>query len=124
MTKQKMIFIAVMLALIFLALSFIPTGASDGIPPDVTRFYDCGYVCYVWPDGSGDCYLCQGCDTSTYTDDVKTEKPTEPTVKPTQIPPDTPEPTPKEKCNSGRGNGSEGQPDCDPGNSGKNQGGD
>jgi len=28
------------------------------------------------------------------------------------------------KCNAGRGNGSEGNPDCDPGNSGKNQGGD
>ena len=31
----------------------------------------------------------------------------------------------KEKCNAGRGNGSEGDPDCDPGNSGgNNQGGD
>jgi hypothetical protein len=31
----------------------------------------------------------------------------------------------KQKCNSGRGNQSEGNPDCDPGNSGgHNQGGD
>ena len=30
----------------------------------------------------------------------------------------------KVKCNAGRGNGSEGDPDCDPGNSGKNKGGD
>lgn len=30
----------------------------------------------------------------------------------------------KEKCNAGRGNGSEGDPDCDPGNSIKNKGGD
>jgi hypothetical protein len=31
----------------------------------------------------------------------------------------------KKKCNAGRGNGSEGNPDCDPGNSGgNNQGGD
>ena len=37
----------------------------------------------------------------------------------------TPEPTEKPKCNAGRGNGSEGDPDCDPGNSGgHNQGGD
>ena len=39
----------------------------------------------------------------------------------------TPEPTPEEKpkCNAGRGNDSEGDPDCDPGNSGgHNQGGD
>ena len=35
-----------------------------------------------------------------------------------------PSETAKPKCNSGRGNGSEGNPDCDPGNSGKNQGGD
>ena len=48
---------------------------------------------------------------------VKTEKP-EPTPMPTV------EPTEKPKCNSDRGNGSEGSPDCDPGKSYKNQGGD
>lgn len=58
----------------------------------------------------------------------------EPTVTPkvvhtstpkTQEPTSTPEPTKKVKCNSGRGNGSEGDPDCDPGNSGgHNEGGD
>ena len=49
-------------------------------------------------------------------------------IEPTDVPTDTPEPpepTEKPKCNSGRGNGSEGDPDCDPGNSGgHNQGGD
>lgn len=52
----------------------------------------------------------------------------EPTVSPTDetpVPSETPEPTEKPKCNSGRGNASEGDPDCDPGNSGgHNQGGD
>ena len=43
----------------------------------------------------------------------------------TPVPSETPPPKPtKEKCNSGRGNGSEGDPDCDPGNSAKNKGGD
>ena len=38
-------------------------------------------------------------------------------------PPDPPDPEPG-KSNAGRGNGSEGNPDRDPGNSGKNKGGD
>ena len=48
------------------------------------------------------------------------------TPEPTNKPPDpTTAPPEKVKCNSGRGNSSEGDPDCDPGNSGgNNQGGD
>ena len=48
----------------------------------------------------------------------------------TLTPTDTPQETAKPKCNAGRGNGSEFYwdgtkwVDCDPGNSGKNQGGD
>jgi len=129
MTKQKIIFIAVLLALIFLALSFMPTGASDGLPSNVTVFEVGDHTCVLYSVTGGDkavmeCFCpCDGCSPEqVVTKPVKTEKPTD--VPPTQIPPDTPEPTPKEKCNAGRGNGSEGNPDCDPGNSGKNQGGD
>ena len=51
----------------------------------------------------------------------------EPSEEPKETPttPEPPVPTEKPSCNSGRGNGSEGDPDCDPGNSGgHNQGGD
>jgi hypothetical protein len=48
-------------------------------------------------------------------------QPHHPPVQP-DVHPDHPK---HHKCNSGRGNGSEGAPDCDPGNSSaKNQGGD
>ena len=80
------------------------------LPPDTEEFRnDCGHICYVWPDGSGDCYPCLECD-----EPVPPTK--EPTREPTkELPPtETPVP-PKPKCNRGLGNGSE---DCDPGNSG------
>ena len=50
-----LVFIAVIIIIILL---FLPksVGVSDGIPRNVTRFYDAGNVCYVWPDRSGDCY--------------------------------------------------------------------
>jgi hypothetical protein len=32
-----------------------------GLPTNVERFYDCNQVCYVWSDGSGDCYPCGDC---------------------------------------------------------------
>ena len=99
--------------LIVLVLLFVTVGvayADSLLPDDVEQFYDdCGYVCYVWPDGSGDCYPCLECD-----EPVPPTK--EPTREPTkELPPtETPVP-PKPKCNRGLGNGSE---DCDPGNSG------
>ena len=84
--------------------------ADSLLPEDVEQFYDdCGHVCYVWPDGSGDCYPCLMCELPTpfvYPTPLPTR---EPTKEPTQ------EPTEKQKCNRGLGNGSEG---CDPGNSG------
>ena len=78
---------------------------------------ECGYTCYQWADGSGDCYPCLECEDC----DVCEPTPV-PTNEPTPVPPtltpvpptETPEPT-KEACNRGLGNGSE---DCDPGNSG------
>lgn len=87
---------------------------------------------------------CQGCGTAGFTGQVlpngvvpaPTDKPSPPKTTPTVAPPTvapsaTPVPEPtmtpgsRKTCNSGRGNGSEGEPDCDPGNSGgHNQGGD
>jgi len=82
--------------------------AASILPDEVEQFYDdCGHVCYVWPDGSGDCYPCLECE------DIPTPVPTEESTK---EPPPTETPAPsKPKCNRGLGNGSEG---CDPGNSG------
>ena len=100
--------------LIVLVLLFAVAGVAYAgyLPPDVEEFRnDCGYICYVWPDGSGDCYPCLECEYP-----VPTE---EPINEPTPVPPtETPVPpteAPKEACNRGLGNGSE---DCDPGNSG------
>lgn len=86
------------------------------LPPDTEEFRnDCGYICYVWPDGSGNCYPCLECEVCTQC--TPTEEPTPPPPTDTPVPPtETPvPPTEKPKCNRGLGNGSE---DCDPGNSG------
>lgn len=66
----------------------------------------------------------RGVNDPTPTPSSPTDTPvTPPTDTPVPPPSDTPEP--KVKCNSGRGNDSEGDPDCDPGNSGgHNEGGD
>jgi hypothetical protein len=93
--------------LVGLVLLFAVAGVAyaSNLPPDVEEFRnDCGYVCYVWPDGSGDCYPCAECESRE-----PTERP------PTEVPTKEPTPEPTEKCNRGLGNGSEG---CDPGNSG------
>jgi DNA-binding GntR family transcriptional regulator len=60
--------------------------------------------------------------TSTTVAPTTTTSTTSTTVAPTTT---TKVEAPKQKCNAGRGNGSEGTPDCDPGRSGgRNQGGD
>ena len=108
--------------ILILAAVFILIGGvayADSILPDeAEQFYDdCGHVCYVWPDGSGDCYPClecEGCDVCEPTP-VPTN---EPTREPTLLPPPIAT-TEKQKCNRGLGNGSE---NCDPGNSGGNPG--
>lgn len=109
--------------------------AGGTLPEGVDTFLlDDNLFCVVWPDGSGDCYCsCEvNCETKTITPTVGPDPTDTPTKDPTPtIPPSdstptaVPEPTDKPKCNSGRGNGSEGDPDCDPGNSGgHNHGGD
>ena len=102
---------------VFVVLFLLIGGVAFADAPvdGMFNWYDeCGYTCYQWADGSGDCYPCLECG------DCK-ECPV-PTKEPTPVPP-TKEPTPapspteahKEACNRGLGNGSEG---CDPGNSG------
>jgi len=142
MRKEYWMKIAILLAIIFIAMMFLPTLADASgkawTPEHVELSYPMeGWFC-LWTDGEfNGCWSC--CEEECK--EVVTEKVTEkvietvivkePTEKPpTEVPPTeepTPEPTPeppKEKCNAGRGNGSEGTPDCDPGNSGKNNGGD
>ena len=106
--------IAILVTLAALAAIFYVASASGLLPEGVQEFYnDCGYVCYVWPDGSGDCYPCVLCNTVTEEPkDGPKDTPVPPTEEPTLPPP--PEPTEKPKCNRGLGNGSE---NCDPGNS-------
>ena len=106
---MKRIALVVAVALLGL-LVWVNVSADDG---SMFNWYDeCGYTCYQWADGSGDCYPCLKCEEC---DECKV-----PTPEPTRVPetptPD-PDPTPiaKESCNRGIGNGSE---DCDPGNSG------
>lgn len=97
-----------------------PVRASDGIPEGVVRFYDCNQVCYVWPDGSGDCYPCSPelCAEPLVTPREPQPTPTdEPQPTPDPTPEPTPEPTPKPtdrpKCNCGIGSGAEAE-GCDP----------
>lgn len=115
------LFIGVMV--ILLACVCVVSGsAGDAMPEGLFSWYDetIGATCYVWPDGSGDCYcpceVGEDCETKTITPTVgpdPTDVPPTPTDEP--VPSETPEPTEQAACNRGLGNGSE---DCDPGNSG------
>ena len=99
-------------AIFILVVVFILIGGTASADEGMFNWHDeCGYTCYQWADGSGDCYPCT-CDEC----DQCTPDPT-PTPDPTKEPTPVPSPTeaPKEACNRGLGNGSE---DCDPGNSG------
>ena len=112
---------------------------AGSIMPTSVETFDggSGLICFLWPDGSGDCYCpCEGeCDVETIVpkDSTPTDvsKPTSTpiptsTLAPTNTltpgptatdqPPNTstPEPTEKVKCDQGRGNGDDG---CSPGNS-------
>ena len=90
--------------LVVLVLLFVTVGvayADSLLPDDVEQFYDdCGYVCYVWPDGSGDCYPCLECEV--YTPALATKEPTK--VPPTDVPA-TPTEEPTEECKPGWGHG-------------------
>ena len=143
MKKNRVLWIVVLLILIAICLMLLPTNASaegdkpyDEIVPHVLGFeIPTGQYCVTdYRDGKAftQCFCaCETCaEPSVIPKEVPpTDSPTqEPTAVPTDKPKDTPvptsAPTEKPKCNSGRGNGSEGEQDCDPGNSGKNQGGD
>lgn len=105
--KQIAISIITICIVLLVIMGARAVDADDG---SMFNWYDeCGYTCYQWADGSGDCYPCVVCAVI-------------PPIIPTPDPQPTPEPTPdptKEACNRGLGNGAE---DCDPGNSGGNPG--
>ena len=68
--------------------------AGSTLPEDVQEFSnDFGHICYVWPDGSGDCYCpCEGCDESELLTYATPVSPTDtPFTDPTPVPP-TPTP--------------------------------
>jgi len=138
MKKNYISWIIFLLLLIFIAMMFLPkaVGASNGLPESVVVFKVEDHVC-VLSDVGLECFCpCDNCEFSLEANISPTAEkliPSE-TVYPTDIPKPTNNPQPtktpkptkteKSKCNSGRGNGSEGILDCDPGNSGKNRGGD
>lgn len=131
--EKKIMLYSAIFALLVAGILVAGAGASpevwyDELVPHVLGFeIPTGQYCVTdYRDGEAftTCYC--PCETGKCEVDpvVPTDEPVDPTETPK--PPDpTPEPTKKPKCNSGRGNGSEGDPDCDPGNSGgHNQGGD
>ena len=134
--QVKVIVVAVIVLVSLVALAFIatPAGAGDGLPDGIAEWTRSdGSICSANLVAGGiDCDCpCTGCEPEDLCtgpiQHVSCLETPEPTVSPTgetPVPSETPEPT-KVKCNSGRGNGSEGDPDCDPGNSGgHNKGGD
>jgi hypothetical protein len=138
---KKLIYLFLVLALAYAGVAFAGGGTQELWP--TYRLVDNGKelgVVYALDGGwlilteEDILYVC-GCEAGpcgvTVTNSQEpTDEPTStpvPTDDPTPVPTDVPtqEPTKKPKCNSGRGNGSEGEPDCDPGNSGgHNHGGD
>ena len=113
MRKFTVIFFGIFVTLLILGVAIAVS--AQGETGGMYSWYDeCGYTCYQWADGSGDCYLCQE------SEDCNERGTPTPVSTPTPRIDPTPEKTKKPKCNSGGGNGSEGSPDCDPGNSGEN----
>ena len=114
--------IILVIALALLAVSGV--FASDGQPSHVIAWEFQGLLCVSDYDAGGNpttnCYC--PCEPTCQVDTRTVQEVIE--DGPLDVPTPTPEPA-DEKCNAGRGNDSEGDPDCDPGNSGgKNQGGD
>ena len=106
MMKNKIIVGVV--AVLALALAFFLVITVTGDDGSMFNWRDeCGYTCYQWADGSGDCYPCLECKP--------TPPPTKEPTPPTETPVPSPTEAPKAACNRGIGNGPE---NCDPGNSG------
>lgn len=125
MRRDTLILLALIIAAV-LVIAFVPLGRADAststVPDKVAAWNFDSLLCVTdYRDGNPFtlCYCpCDECVQAIVTEKiVETEKVVE-----------TPTPPPQEekvKCNAGRGNGSEGDPDCDPGNSaGHNNGGD
>ena len=116
MDRKRMIFIAIMLVLIFLALSFLPGKAGDGLPEGIAEWTRAdGSICSANMVTGGidcDCPCDQLCvepsviTKETPTKPVPTPDPTTP--PPTDEPTKTPEPEEEKKGNCGGGNGPEG----------------
>ena len=119
--NQKAFWIIVLLLLIAIGLMFLPrqVGASDGLPIGVVVFEAGDHTC-VYVKGGTDIECFCPCEDECVTVVTEIEKKVIVEEKEKG----------KAKCNAGRGNGSElywdGNKwvDCDPGNSGKNKGGD
>ena len=123
--KQNWIWVLIVLLLITIVLMSLPrkAGASDGYPKDVIAWEYAGEL-FVTDYRDGRPVTKHICPCNDVCEDSYTPE-TTPTDAPEPQPTPKPEKTKKPKCNSGRGNGSEGNPDCDPGNSGgHNKGGD
>jgi len=134
MKGNKVFWFLVILLILAFGMMLIPkkAGASDGMPPNVIAWEYAGELFVTDYDEDGHPrtqHICPCEDDCNIENVIVQENVTEkdkPKPTPTAPPPppiktEKPE---KVKCNSGRGNGSEGSPDCDPGNSGKNKGGD
>ena len=114
---KAMLFAGLILVLILAGSAVFTAYAGEEMPEGLFSWYDpiLGATCYVWPDGSGDCYC--PCEIGVECDEgetiVTTRVPETPV--PTEVPTEEPTEQVKVSCNRGIGNGSE---DCDPGNSG------
>lgn len=122
MDRQFRFSLFIGLMIVLLACVCVVSGsAGDGTPEGLFSWYDpiLGATCYVWPDGSGDCYCpCEADCEVSYNETVTTSTPIVPVDTPTPQPEPSSTPTPndgKASCNRGPGNGAE---NCDPGNSG------
>jgi len=51
---------------VFVLIAIFGARAVDASDGDMFNWYDpCGYTCYQWADGSGDCYPCVECELPT-----------------------------------------------------------
>lgn len=116
---KRVMWIAILLALIFILMTALPVEAGDEYPNGIQVFHVEDHICVLFASGELECFCpCEECKEVVYTEEP--EEKDKPKPKPEPTPEPKPKPTKKAKCNAGKGNGSEGSPDCDPGNSGGN----